>query len=74
MDILRKARWSRLVLLLGLTLFASIALIACSDDGEGDGDTTETATATEGTGEASATATEAVRMDMATSHGHTARE
>lgn len=64
MDILRKARWSRLVLLLGLTLFASIALIACSDDGEGDGDTTETATATEGTGEASATATEGAMEEM----------
>lgn len=58
MDILRTTRWSRLVLLLGLALFASMALIACSDDEDPEGTTetgaTETAT-TESTGEATAT-------------------
>lgn len=34
METLRKTGWSRLVLLLGLAVFASLALIACSDDDE----------------------------------------
>jgi len=58
MDVLKKTGWSRLVLLLGLALFASMALIACSDDDEA-ADGTETATTTaESTGEATATGTE----------------
>ncbi|MGE3962413.1 MAG: ABC transporter substrate-binding protein [Dehalococcoidia bacterium] len=62
MDILRKTRWSRLALLLGLALFASMALIACSEDDEGEGGE---ATATEeATGEATATATEGAAEEM----------
>ena len=58
MDVLKKANWSRLVLLLGLALFASMALIACSDDeGDDDGEATATGTAS---GEATATATESM--------------
>lgn len=57
MDILRTTRWSRLVLLLGLALFASMALLACSEDSDEGDEATATAT---GTGEASATATEAM--------------
>lgn len=63
MDVLRKTGWSRFVLLLGLALFASLAMIACTDDDggtEGEGDATGTATeatgtATEGTAEATPT-------------------
>jgi len=55
MDVLKKTGWSRLVLLLGLALFASMALIACSDDDDADSGT-ETATGTgTSTGEAAAT-------------------
>ena len=58
MDVLKKANWSRLVLLLGLALFASMALIACSDD-EGGDEEEMTATGT-ASGEATATATESM--------------
>src|SRR5690606_17591152 len=50
MDVLRQGGWSRLVLLFSLAVFASMALIACGDDGDADGDTTPTETA-EGTAE-----------------------
>ncbi len=55
MDVLKKANWSRLVLLLGLALFASMALMACSDDEGDEGETT--ATGTSATGEATASGT-----------------
>lgn len=58
MDVLKTTRWSRLVLLLGLALFASVALLACSDDGDGEEEATSEATGTEaatGTGEATGT-------------------
>lgn len=50
MDAFGKTRWSRVLLLLGLALFASVALIACGDDGDEDGDGTPTSTQGTGTG------------------------
>jgi len=44
MNVLRMTSWSRIALLFGFAIFASMALIACSDDGDSDGDATATET------------------------------
>lgn len=65
MDVLKKTGWSRLVLLLGLALFASMALIACGEDEDPEAEGTGTAAATgEATGEATAAPTEATTGEM----------
>lgn len=55
MDVMRGIKWSRLVVLVAMSVFA-LALIACGDDGDGDSTATATATGT-GTGTATATST-----------------